>query len=359
MARRSATTSRDATVLPVPSARVALIGAGTIAAAYVDGLRATPGVEVVAVCTRSRASAAAFAREKDLEARTLDEVLADPAINYVLNLTPAAAHAPVTRAALEAGKSVYSEKPLASDLATADQLIAVAEARGLLLACGPATFCWPPYATARRLLAQEALGRVRGALSLLVYPGPEIFHPRPAALYSKGSGPLHDMGVYQITALIDLLGPVTSVQSIGSRARDARCILVGPDEGRSFPVTVPTHVHALMEHESGALSSVIVSFDAVSATAPRLELFGEKGGLELANAHSPGASLALRLGSAPPEKLELDPPVWSPALFSVGPSSAWTEHHRRLEVTMAALRARDTLAVLLEIERCTTMPLRA
>ena len=329
--------------------RVALIGAGTIAGPYVAGLRATPGFEVTAVATRDPATAAAFAATHDLNACDLASLLADPGIDYVLNLTPASAHEAVTRACLEAGKSVYSEKPLAASLAGADALIALADARGLLLACAPATFLWPPLATMRRLVEEGRLGPVIGALSTLVYPGPELFHPNPAHLYARDAGPLRDMGVYQVTALTALLGSVVAVTAMASRAQDERTVLVGPAAGRGFPVERPTHLHAQLRHAGGAISSLIVSFDGSSASEPRLDLYGRDAGLTMLNPHAPGATLSL-LEGAQRSDLTLDGPVWSPASFALGPSSAWLAHIREAPVPASATRARDVLAVLLAVE---------
>jgi predicted dehydrogenase len=246
-------------------------------------------------------------------------------------------------------KPVYSEKPLAGSLAQADALIALAEQKGLLLACAPATFLWPPLATAKRLIDKGRLGPITGALSTLVYPGPELFHPSPAHLYDIAAGPLRDMGVYQITALMALLGPVTSVGAMASKATNERVVRVGPDAGQRFPVHSQTHIHAQLLHQSGAISTVIVSFDASSATEPRIELFGRDGGLCIRNAHRHDAELTLLVGDAA-ENVPLDGPAWSPALWAIGPTSAWSAHASNRPVAASAYRARDVLEVLLAIE---------
>ncbi len=290
-----------------------------------------------------------FAAAHDLSACTLDGLLADPTINYVLNLTPADAHENITRACLEAGKSVYSEKPLAASLEGADALIALAAERGLLLACAPATFLWPPLATARRLISEGQLGPIAGALSMLVYPGPEIFHPHPAHLYGVAAGPLHDMGVYQVSALIALLGPVINVVGMASQAFTERTIKVGPDAGTNFSVETPTHIHAQLLHASGAISSMIVSFDGHSASPPSLELFGRDAGLSIKNAHSPDATLMLKRGGEP-QSIRLDGPPWSVAYSAIGPTSAWNAFQADQPVPTSDWRARHVLAVLLAIE---------
>lgn len=327
-----------------------MIGTGSIAATYVKGLRHTPGFEVAAVCSRDPANATAFATVNKLVARTFAEILADPAINYVLNLTPADAHPAITHACLQAGKSVYSEKPLATTLAEADALISFADQQGLLLACAPATTLWPPLATARRFVIDGTLGSIVGALATLVYPGPETFHANPAQFYSAAAGPLRDMGVYKINALCSLLGPVLSVSAMASRARAERKVRIGTQAGTSFSVDVPTHVTALLQHASGAISTIIVSFDGMSATPPRLELYGDIASLFIENIHRPDAVLSLsRTGLH--EQILADGPSWSSADQAIGPTSAWTAFHTGQPFEVSASRARNMLATLLSIEQ--------
>ncbi len=325
--------------------RVGLVGAGTIAGPYITGLRATPGFEVVAICSRTGKGAAVIAAAHGVRAVRFEAMLSDPSVDYVLNLTPAAAHEGVTRACLEAGKPVYSEKPLAVTVEGADALIALAAARGLLLACAPATFLWPPLATARRLMTEHRLGGIVGALTTLVYPGPELFHPSPAHLYGAGAGPLHDMGVYQISALIALLGPVVEVAAMTSQARPVRKILVGPAAGSSFAVTVPTHVHATLRHAAGPISTVIVSFDGISADPPTLSLYGDAGSLCITNAHAPDGTLRLKTADGTKD-LALDGPAFSPSVWAIGPISAWAASRARAEVPTSAQRARHILEII-------------
>lgn len=330
-------------------ARVALIGAGTIGARYVASLRKTPGFEVVSVCSRNSANAGRFASEEGLSAKTLETILAEPDINYVLNLTPAEEHGAITAACLQAGKSVYSEKPLAFTLSEADALIELADLRGLLLACAPATFLWPPLATARRLVGEGRLGSPIGALSTLIYPGPEIFHPNPSHLYSASAGPLRDMGVYQITALLALLGPVAAVSAFSSRSRTQRNVLIGPDIGKSFPVEADTHFQAQLLHGNGAVSSVIVSFDGISAISPQFDLFGTEAGLSIEDLHSPEGKIILK-NKGRHEEVITAKPDWTESSWGIGPVSAWNAYQTGQYIETNAKRARGVLAVLIALE---------
>lgn len=328
---------------------MALVGAGTIAASYVTGLRATPGFDVVAICARSVDSAADFATRHGLVPMTFDAMLANRSIDYVLNLTPASAHEGITRICLLAGKSVYSEKPLAATLAAADALIALADEQRLLLACAPATFLWPPLATTRRLIAEGAVGQLVGGISSLVYPGPELFHPNPGHLYEAAAGPLHDMGVYQVTALMELFGPISGVAAMATRARDERVVLIGPDAGTRIPVETATHFHAQLRHINGAITSMTVGFDGVSPVPPFLHIFGRTGALVVDAMHTPNA--AVRHCATSSDGVAVAIPKWSDSMQSIGPASAWSSFHTGQKIETGAARARDVLAVLLAIDR--------
>lgn len=330
-------------------ARVALIGAGSIGSRYVSSLRQTPGFKLISVCSRDQVNAERFAREHGLSANSLDGILADPDVNYILNLTPARDHAGITAACLQAGKSVYSEKPLAHALSEADALIQLADLGGLLLACAPSTFLWPRLATARQLIREGRLGSMVGSLSTLVYQGPEIFHPNPALLYSSSAGPLRDMGVYQITALMALLGPVNKVSAFASRSRSERNVLIGPNSGKSFLVEADTHFHAQLLHNNGAVSSVIVSFDGTSASSPQLDLFGIEGGLSIENPHSPEGQIILSNRNQHKEFV-LAEPEWTASTWGVGPANAWNSYQTGHIIQTNARRARDVLEVLIAME---------
>jgi predicted dehydrogenase len=330
-------------------ARVALIGAGSIGSRYVGSLQKTPGFNVISVCSRNTVNADRFATEHGLSATSMDGILADPNVNYVLNLTPADQHAMITSACLQAGKSVYSEKPLAHSISEADALIALADHHGLLLACAPATFLWPPMATARKLVREGRLGSLTGALSTLVYQGPEIFHPNPSHLYGPSAGPLRDMGVYQITALMALLGPVANVSAVSSRSRMQRDILVGPNVGKSFRVDADTHFQAQLLHSNGAVSSMIVSFDGISASSPQFDVFGTKAGLSIENPHSPDGKVILKNQSRHEEVIAAEP-EWAESSWGIGPVSAWNAYYSGQIVETNAKRARDVLAVLIAVE---------
>jgi predicted dehydrogenase len=212
---------------------------------------------------------------------TVDALLADPSIEVVLNLTPPAAHAAVTLAALAAGKHVYTEKPLATTRHDAADLIAAAAAADRRLGSAPDTFLGGGLQTARALIDEGAIGEPLTASATVAHLGPERWHPNPVIFYAAGGGPLLDIGPYYAAALVSLLGPVARVASVGRGVGGERVIGSGPRAGQTIAAEVPTTVHGLLEFGSGVVGSLTASFDVVASDAPHLEIHGTAGSLSL------------------------------------------------------------------------------
>jgi predicted dehydrogenase len=159
------------------TARVGVVGCGIIAKVYVEGSAAFDTFDIVACADLDAESAEAFADVHGLQASSVDGLLADPSIDVVLNLTPPAAHGAVIRAALEAGKHVYSEKPLATNVAEGRELLAEADRRGLRIGCAPDTFLGAAYETARDLIHQGQIGTPLTATATFLVGGPDTWHP--------------------------------------------------------------------------------------------------------------------------------------------------------------------------------------
>jgi predicted dehydrogenase len=260
--------------------RIGIIGCGTISGAYLRSLSGFDGFEVVAVADIDATRAAAKAEEYGVGlVLTPDELVAHPDVDVVVNLTVPTAHAPITAAALRAGKGVYSEKPLAVTSAEAQALVALAEERGLPLGCAPDTFLGVGLQSSLQAITDGAIGRPFAAVAHVVGRGPERWHHDPAFFYRHGAGPLFDMGPYYVTSLVSIFGPVASVTAEAARMIDEREIVTGPAAGTRFPVEVDTHVTALLRFVSGATASLLASFDVAASTLPRFEVFGDAGTL--------------------------------------------------------------------------------
>ncbi|MCP2267016.1 Gfo/Idh/MocA family protein [Promicromonospora thailandica] len=259
--------------------RVGIVGTGAISGQYLTTFERLEGVRLVAVADLDAARSAAVAAAQGVRALTVDELLTDPEVDLVLNLTVPAAHADVALRAIAAGKSVYGEKPLAANLADARAVLDAARAAGVRVGCAPDTVLGTGVQTARRAIDDGLVGTPVAATATMVTPGHERWHPDPDFYYQPGGGPLLDMGPYYVTALVTLLGPVVSVIGAASHTRDTRTIGSGPRAGQTVPVAVDTHVTGVLRHASGALSTLVMSFDAVATRASNIEVHGQSGSL--------------------------------------------------------------------------------
>jgi predicted dehydrogenase len=280
---------------------IGVVGCGTISGAYLRTLTRAPGVRVVAVAdldpVRARAQADTFGIPLALDPAGL---LARDDIDLVIDLTVPAAHYEVNRAALEAGKIVYSEKPLAKSAAEARALLALSERVGRPLGGAPDTFLGAGLQTVIAALAAGAIGRPFAAVAHMVSRGPERWHPDPGFFYQPGAGPLFDMGPYYVTALVALFGPVASVSAEGGRLWSERVVGSGPRTGERLPVAVDTHVTLLLRFASGELATLLTTFDVAASDLPRFEVFGEEGTIAVPDPNTFGGPVRLRTAADEP-----------------------------------------------------------
>lgn len=267
---------------PVNILRVGVIGAGMISSQYSDTLARTPGLDVIAVADLEPDRATALAaRHPGARVCDADELVGADDVDLVLNLTLPTEHASITLAALAAGKHVYTEKPLAATVAQGHQVVAASTAAGLRVGCAPDTVLGTGIQTARALVDAGRIGSPVAATAFMTTPGHERWHADPEFYYRPGGGPLYDMGPYYLSALVHLLGPVARVSAVSSRPRGRRTIGAGPRAGESFEVEVDTHVTGALIHASGAVSTVLMSFDVWAARLPAIEVHGSAGSLSV------------------------------------------------------------------------------
>ena len=242
---------------------VGVIGAGVISDTYLENLTAFPDVRVLRIADLDTARAVAQAEKHGVpRSGTTAELLADPEVELVVNLTIPVAHVEIGLAALDAGKHVWTEKPLALDRASGRKLLDRAREKGLRVASAPDTVLGAGLQTARRAIDDGRIGEPKTALAMFQTPGPESWHPAPEFLFQTGGGPLLDMGPYYLTELVQLLGPIRRVTGAGGRNRETRVIGSGPRAGTEFAVTVPTTVTALVDFERGGAAQLVLSFDS-------------------------------------------------------------------------------------------------
>ncbi|MEV0894020.1 Gfo/Idh/MocA family oxidoreductase [Promicromonospora sp. NPDC050262] len=259
--------------------RVGIVGVGAIAGQYLSTFERLDAVRLVAVADLDADRAKTVAAERGVRALTVAELTTDPEVDLVLNLTIPAAHAEIALQAIAGGKHVYGEKPLAVTPAEARAVLDAARAAGVRVGCAPDTVLGTGVQTARKAIDDGAIGLPVAATATMTTPGHERWHPNPDFYYQPGGGPLLDMGPYYVTALVTLLGPVESVVGAASHTRATRTIGSGPRAGETVPVDVHTHVTGVLRHVSGALSTLVMSFDSVATRASNIEVHGQAGSL--------------------------------------------------------------------------------
>lgn len=258
---------------------VGIIGAGNISAVYLKLAPLFANFRIVAVADIYIAAAERRAGEFGIVGMGVDELLADPDIRVVVNLTIPSAHFEVSRRILEAGKHVYSEKPFVLDLEDGLKLKALADARGLRVASAPDTFLGASHQQVRAIIDNGDVGTITSGTMHMMGPGMEHWHPNPHFFFQPGAGPVLDVGPYYVTALINLLGPVARVSAITGSARTERLITSpgSPLAGTSVPVNTPTTIHSVMEFESGAIVTFGASWDVHAHGHHNIELYGSDG----------------------------------------------------------------------------------
>jgi predicted dehydrogenase len=277
-------------------AQVGIIGCGVISRAYAKNAAAFDTFEIVACADLDESRTRAIATEFALRATTVEELLRSDSIDVVLNLTPPSAHASVTRTALQAGKHVYSEKPLATTVEDAHEAAGLAESYGLRLGCAPDIFLSGAYQKARSLLDEGAIGEPLAVSAAMLSGGQETWHPDPDIFFRDGAGPLLDMGPYYVTAIVSLLGPVRRVAGFASTFVRERTIEIGPRRGERFTAETPTHISSMLELGSGATAMLVATFESPGHYASTMLVHGSKGELALPDPNAFDGQIQIRRG---------------------------------------------------------------
>jgi len=275
--------------------KVGVVGCGNISGIYCQAGKVFENIEIAACSDLVMERAEARAKEYGIpKACPVRELLADPGIEIVLNITIPKAHAQVGMAALKAGKSVYNEKPLAVMRREGRGMLELAKEKGLRVGCAPDTFMGGGIQTCRKLIDDGWIGRPIAAAAFMMSHGHEGWHPDPAFYYQPGGGPMFDMGPYYLTALVSLLGPVRRVSGEARITFPERVITSEPKRGERIQVEVPTHVAGVMEFASGAVGTIIMTFDVWGANLPCIEIYGTEGTLSVPDPNGFGGPVRVK-----------------------------------------------------------------
>jgi predicted dehydrogenase len=260
---------------------VGIIGAGNISSQYLKAMRDFPVLDIRGIADMKPDVATKKAAEFGVTAKSVNDLLADPGVDIIVNLTIPRAHVDVGLKAVASGKHVYGEKPLGVSFEEGKKLVAAAKRRGVRVGSAPDTFLGGGHQTARAVIDSGKLGNIIGGTISFGVPGHEYWHPDPAFYYDIGGGPMLDMGPYYITDLINLLGPVKSVTAQSLTPHKQRPIRSEPNKGQMMPVKVFTHVTGTLQFVSGALVQVLLSFDIPKHGHGPIELYGTEGSMQV------------------------------------------------------------------------------
>lgn len=279
--------------------KVGVIGCGNISGIYLEVGQTFEILEIAAVADLIPERAQAQAEKYGIpRACSVKEILADPDIQIVINLTIPNAHAEVGQKVVEAGKSVYNEKPLTIRREDARHLLETAQKNGVRIGGAPDTFLGGGLQTCRKLIDDGWIGEPVAATAFMLCHGHESWHPSPEFYYQVGGGPMFDMGPYYLTALVSLMGPVKRVSGSTRVTFPQRTITSKPKYGKVVDVEVPTHVAGVLDFASGAIGTIVTSFDVWSAEVPRIEIYGTRGTLSVPDPNTFGGPVRVHLASS-------------------------------------------------------------
>ena len=275
--------------------RVGIIGCGNISDIYFQNAKTFDILEVAACADLILDRAKEKAEKHGVpNACSVKKLLADPAIELVVNLTIPKAHGEVALAALNAGKSVYNEKPLAVTREDGRKMLAVAKKKKLHVGGAPDTFLGGGIQTCRKIIDDGWIGDPVAAAAFMLCHGHESWHPDPEFFYKIGGGPMFDMGPYYLTALVSLMGPVRRVCGSTRVTFPERRITSQPKFGAIIKVNTPTHIAGVMDFASGAIGTIVTSFDVWAQSHPPIEIYGSTGTLQVPDPNGFGGTVRVR-----------------------------------------------------------------
>jgi predicted dehydrogenase len=288
---------------------VGVVGCGVISHHYATNASGFDSFRLTVCADLDTRAAAALGAERGLAVASVDDLIADSGVDIVLNLTPPSAHADVSQAALASGKHVYTEKPIATTVAEASELVARAERLGLRIGSAPDIFLGSAYQAARAAIDDGLIGEPLSVSATMLAGGQSRWHPNPDIFYMDGAGPLLDMGPYYLTAIVALLGPVRRVAGFSSTRVLERTIEIGPRKGTSFTAGTPTHTAALLELDSGVTATLVASFESPELFVGEIVVYGSEGILALPDPNGFGGPVRLRRGTSDWKDIRFRPNV--------------------------------------------------
>jgi len=253
------------------------------------------------------AAAEARAKQFNVKAQSVKDLLKNKDLQIVINLTVPAVHYKVSKQILDAGKHVYSEKPLTLSYKDALALQKYAAKKKLRVGSAPDTFLGGSHQQARKAIDDGDIGKIVSGTCHFMGPGMEMWHPNPDFFFLPGGGPMLDMGPYYISNLVNLIGPVKRVVALSGTGRKERVINsqpTNPRNGEKLKVKTPTTYHALLEFAQGACVTVSLSWDVWAHKHQNMELYGQTGAMFVPDPNFFGGDVMVAGADQTPKAIE-------------------------------------------------------
>jgi predicted dehydrogenase len=258
---------------------IGIIGCGNILETYIRSQQYFNNINFIACSDINIELAQKSAKQYNLKALTVDEILANKELDIILNITIPQAHYDVTKKILEANKHAYSEKPMSVKYDEAKELLKIAKEKNLYLGNAPDTFLGGGGQLSRQIIDSNAIGEILTGNFIFAFPGVQDFHPKPESWFQDGGGPVIDMGPYFFTTLVNLLGPAKNVRARGRKFSDKREYKFGSNKGKFFNVEIPTSYMLDIQFQNNTMVQGFLSFDVHNHMRNHIELYGSEGSI--------------------------------------------------------------------------------
>ena len=259
--------------------RAGIIGCGNISETYFESQNLFNNFNIVACADINIEAAKQSAKKYSVKAFSVNDILSSDEVDIIINLTIPSAHKAIIIRSLNAGKHCFSEKPLAMNFSEGMEIFKLANEKKLYVGSSPDTFLGAAGQKARSIIAEDKIGDVVLGTFNLMSHGMEHWHPNPDFFFKPGAGPIFDVGVYYITQLINLIGPVKSISSISGTATPERTITSEPRNGEKIKVETPTTLIGTLEFHSKAKIQFFCSWDVWKHNHSFIELYGLNGSM--------------------------------------------------------------------------------
>lgn len=275
--------------------KIGIIGCGVISHTYISNIQTMfPRLVIVACSATTLEKAKSVATKYGIpKPCTTEDLLKDPEIEIVINLTTPAVHTQINRKIIEAGKHLYCEKPFALSMEETREILDLAKRNGCMVGCAPETFLGAGLQTCRKALDEGWIGKPVMFTANMTSYGTETWHANPEFYYKKGAGPMLDMGPYYLTALVALFGPIARTASFSSIGNATRTIYSSPLRGSEIDVEVPTSYTGILQFANGIHGNINMSFDVWHSNLPKLEIYGTEGTLFVPDPNMFGGKLKI------------------------------------------------------------------